>query len=529
MIMQYEYIIIGAGPAGLQLGYHFEKAGYNYLILEEGSGPGSFFKTYPRHRKLISINKVFTGYDNTEINLRWDWNSLLSDSEEMQFKNYSKKYFPDANDLVRYLEDFARHFKLRVQYGASVEAIGKNDDGGFHLRTGDGKEFLCRRLVIATGFKHLYLPDVPGIELAEKYTEMSVEPQDFLNQKVLIVGKGNSGFETADNLIETAALIHIASPTPVKMAWETKFVGHLRAINNNFLDTYQLKLQNAVLDATVKRIERRDGKYAVSVSYTHAGGEEEELIYDRVLLCTGWRFDDSIFEANCKPALVINDKLPAQTFEWESVNVKDLYFAGTLMQMRDYKKKQSGFIHGFRYNVQALHHILEQKYHGREWPVTRLEAHAEDLAHAVVQRVNLTSSLWQQTGYMCDLIVIEGDGKQAQYYEDLPADYVHESAHGENEHYYTVMLEFGKPTGDPFSINRQPVAESAASSSFLHPIVRRYSRGKLISEHHLLEDLFGEWRKEQVHVQPLIAYFSGELSAVNAASPNVKEALAPSL
>jgi thioredoxin reductase len=516
MTVQYKYLIVGAGPAGLQLGYHLEKAGHNYLILEAGSGPGNFFKTFPRHRKLISINKVFTGFDEREVNLRWDWNSLLSNSDEMLFKNYSKEYFPEANDFVRYLEDYARHFNLRVQYDTKVEAIGKTEDGGFQLRSTSGEEFVCRRLVIATGFRKLYLPDIPGIELAEKYTDMPIDPQEFLNQKVLIVGKGNSGFETADNLIGTAALIHVVSPTPVKMAWQTKFVGHLRAINNNFLDTYQLKVQNAVLDATITKIERHDGKYTVSVSYTHANGETEDLVYDRVLLCTGWRFDDSIFENECKPALMFNDKLPAQTAEWESTNVKGLYFAGTLMQMRDYKKKQSGFIHGFRYNVQALYRILEQKYHGHEWPCELLEANPESLVRAVIKRVNHTSALWQQTGYLCDLLVIDEEKQQARYYEDMAADYVQESVYGENEHYYTVMLEFGKIDGDPFSINRQPDSQSAASSSFLHPVVRRFSRGKLISEHHLLEDLFGEWRKEQVHVQPLLAYFSTELSAPHA-------------
>ncbi len=518
MNTQHEYLIIGAGPAGLQLGFYLEKAGRNYLILEEGPGPGSFFKNFPRHRKLISINKVFTGYDDPEVNLRWDWNSLLSDGDELLFNNYSKEYFPHADDIVRYLEDYAHRFNLRVRYGVRVASVGKAEGGGFRVRGGEGEEFSCQRLVIATGFKKLYLPDVPGIELAEKYTEVSVEPQDFVNQRVLVVGKGNSGFETADNLIGTAALIHVASPTPVKMAWQTKFVGHLRALNNNFLDTYQLKMQNAVLDAAVKRIERRDGKYVVSVCYTHASGEEEELVYDRVILCTGWRFDDSIFEADCKPALAINDRLPAQTSEWESTNVKDLYFAGTLMQMRDYKKKQSGFIHGFRYNVRALHRLLEQRYHGHEWPFESLEVSAEDLARAVIRRVNHTSALWQQTGYLCDLIEVEADGRRARYYEEMPIDYVHDSAHGEGEHYYTVTLEFGKTEGDPFSINRQPDPASAAASSFLHPIVRRFSRGTQISEHHLLEDLFGEWRKENVHVQPLLDYFSGELAALHASA-----------
>ena len=36
-------IIIGAGPAGLQLGYFFEKNSINYLIFEKNDICGSFF------------------------------------------------------------------------------------------------------------------------------------------------------------------------------------------------------------------------------------------------------------------------------------------------------------------------------------------------------------------------------------------------------------------------------------------------------------------------------------------------------
>src|SRR6266480_3395521 len=89
----YDYLIIGAGPGGLQLGYFLQKAQRSYLILEANSGPGSFFKSFPRHRMLISTNKVYTGFDDPELNLRFDWNSLLSDSEELLFKNFSKRYF----------------------------------------------------------------------------------------------------------------------------------------------------------------------------------------------------------------------------------------------------------------------------------------------------------------------------------------------------------------------------------------------------------------------------------------------------
>ena len=42
-----------------------------------------------------------------------------------------------------------------------------------------------------------------------------------------------------------------------------------------------------------------------------------------------------------------------------------LYFAGTITQVRDFKKSTSGFIHGFRYGVRALHRILERRYHAR--------------------------------------------------------------------------------------------------------------------------------------------------------------------
>ena len=45
--------------------------------------------------------------------------------------------------------------------------------------------------------------------------------------------------------------MHVAGPSPLRLAWKTHYVGHLRAVNNNFLDTYQLKSQNAVLDGSM--------------------------------------------------------------------------------------------------------------------------------------------------------------------------------------------------------------------------------------------------------------------------------------
>src|SRR5690242_14744984 len=94
--MTHDCLIIGAGPAGLQLAALLRRDGHDYVVLEGGPRPGMFFETYPRHRQLISINKVWTGSEDPEFNLRSDWNSLLSDDPALLFKNYSTRYFPAA-------------------------------------------------------------------------------------------------------------------------------------------------------------------------------------------------------------------------------------------------------------------------------------------------------------------------------------------------------------------------------------------------------------------------------------------------
>ena len=515
-----DYLIIGAGPAGLQLGYFLQKAGRSYLILEAGDSPGTFFKRFPRHRQLISSNKVYTGYTDPEKNLRWDWNSLLCDSEALLFKNYSKRYFPPADELVRYLKDFAHYYHLKIKYNTRVARIRKAGD--FHVTDTTGREYTGRRLIVATGFTKPYVPPIPGVELAELYTEVSVRPEDFTNQRVLIIGKGNTGFETADNLVETAAIIHLASPHSVNFAWKTHFVGHLRAVNNNVLDTYQLKSQNALLDCCIDRISKQpDGTFKVCVTYGHAFGEKEDLVYDRVILCTGWRFDASVFDDGCKPELAINDRFPRQTSEWESTNVEDLYFAGTLTQQRDYKVTTSGFIHGFRYNIKALHRMFERQYHGKEWPCRTIDGTPEAVAEAIVDRSNRSSGLWQQFGFLCDMLVPTADGKFL-YYEEMPVDFVHDSEFGQAEDYYLMTLEYGKdhsldliqPVGDYRPHKDDP--DSAHLSPGLHPIIRRYNRDTLVETHHVLEDLYAEWC-EDVHTKPLLKYLRKALQPREAA------------
>ncbi|MBB5826992.1 NAD(P)-binding domain-containing protein [Micromonospora carbonacea] len=519
--MTLDYLIIGAGPAGLQLAALLEADGRrDYLVLEGADSPGAFFATFPRHRQLISINKPHTGSDDPELNLRLDWNSLLSDDPTLRFTGYTERYFPHADVMVRYLADFAAKTGARVRYGARVTSVGRVD-GVFEARTA-GETFRARRLVVATGVSKPYEPPIPGLELAERYADMPVDPRDYLDQRVLIIGKGNSAFETAENLMETTTLIHVAGPSSVRMAWRTHYVGHLRAVNNNFLDTYQLKSANAILDGDVRRIERDGTGFTVTFSFSRANEVVKELRYDRVLACTGFAFDASIFDDTCRPALAVKGRFPAQTAAWESVDVPGLYFAGTLSQERDFKRSTNGFIHGFRYAVRALHKILERRYGDTPWPAEKLDATPKSIADAVVARVNRTSALWQQFGVLADVVTVAGP--DARYHEEVPVDYFAEEGLRTPDHDYghafVVTLEYGPDHDqvDPFDItvNRvaQDVVGQAHDAAYLHPVVRHHRDGRVVATHHLAENLENRWDRPDVHVTPLVAFVDRCLSDV---------------
>lgn len=514
-----EYLVVGGGPAGLQMGYFLQRAGRDYLIVEGGDGPGTFFERFPRHRKLISINKVHTGWDDPELRLRTDWNSLLSEEFSPLFTSYTPRYFPCADDLVRYLRDFAAEHRLKIRTNTRITRISR--PGDFLATDAEGNTYRAKRIIMATGVTRPHIPaDIEGVELAEPYTEVSVDPADFTNQKVLIIGRGNSAFETADALIETAAVIHLAGPRPLRFAWQTHFVGHLRAVNNNFLDTYQLKSQNALLDGRIVGIRREGDKFLVRVGFVRVDEVIKEIAYDRVILATGFRFDASLFDPECRPRLAINDRFPAQTPAWESVDVPGLHFVGTITQERDFKKSTSGFIHGFRYGVRALHRILEQRHHGAAWPSRVLEPTPEAVTDAVIEQVNRTSALWQQFGFLGDAVLIGADGA-VRYAAEMPVAYLHQAVaageFGEVAEYLSVTLEYGLDHDrvDPFDISIDRMSQqdtSGLDARYLHPVVRHFRAGELLAEHHVTENLENEWDSEAVHRAPLREFLRRQLA-----------------
>jgi len=199
---------------------------------------------------------------------------------------------------------------------------------------------------------------------------------------------------------------------------------------------------------------------------------------------------------------------------WQSVNLPGVHFAGTLTQVRDYRRSSSAFIHGFRYNARVLVRMLEQRDHGVPWPSRVLPRSPEAMTEAALDRVNNSSALWQQFGYLCDAIGLGPDGS-CRYFEEVPLDYlVSLDPFGMGE-YFTVTLEYGTHKRvDPFNqsgrIERTDAA-GAQDSAFLHPVMRHYRDGQLQAVHHVIEDLAAEWRESE-HVEPLRAFVAEHLS-----------------
>jgi thioredoxin reductase len=511
-VHRYRYIVVGAGPAGLQLSYFLQRSGADYLTLERGSGPAQFFRQFPRHRKLISLNKVNTVSTDPEIRLRWDWNSLLNDEPGIMFPKYSADYFPHADDLVRYLADFQQVHRLAVRYDTAVQRVERVDDG-FVVHTSTTGPLRADCVIMAVGWGRPYVPAIRGIEHAIGYEDMGVDPVSYTGHRVLVIGKGNSAFETAAAMLGHASMVHLASPRPLRLAWNTKHPGDVRGQYGAILDSYQFKTLHSVLDCHIDDIRPVDGHFEVDITYTHADGERDTLMYESVLRCTGFRISTEIFDASCQPELVRDGRLPALRPDWQSSNVDGLYFAGTLAQTRDFKRASSAFIDGFRYNLRTMTALLQERYDGVPLAHDEVPVDPDGLTTLILDRVNWSSALWTQFEYLCDALVIDPTTGLARHYRDLPEDYAIERF-ADQPHWYTVALRWGRDEyADVFNIERHPQPGRARESAFIHPVVRRYQGRDMVVEQHLLEDLLAEWRRPERHVEPLRDFLTRELSA----------------
>jgi len=494
---RYEYVVVGAGPAGLQMGYHLATASRRYLVLEAADAVGAFFLKFPRHRRLLSINKRFNYFAERDFNLRHDWNSLLSDDDGPLFTAYSDELYPRAEDLGRYLREYAEKYQLNIRYQCRVSRIERISPEYFAVTDQDGRSWHCRCILLATGATRPWLPDIEGIELAEGYEDHDLETSRYRNKRVAVIGRGNSAFEVANHLAGEAAIVHIFAGGRVEHAWQSHYSGDLRAINNTVLDMVQLKSLFLAFAFNITKISKLpSGEYELhcDTEFHHWDPPRRSVSrfrYDHVIRCTGWKYaDPSMFPAGACPEIDGSGKFFLLNSAWET-SLPDIYCIGTHMQSLDHRAASS-FIHGFRYNVRTAFRLLEEKYQGVSYPRSRLPlGNADDLAALaafLVTRMSTTSGLFQQFGFLCDAAVCR-DGR-VEVYPELPVSYSRERfGTAGDEHLVTVTFEFGfenypsTAASLDFLLPSDPANPSC--SAYLHPVLRHYHSGELVEEAHL--------------------------------------------
>lgn len=416
--------------------------------------------------------------------MRFDWNSLLG---KLKFRNFSKDYFPKADCLVDYLNTYATMYNIKITCNKEVINIKKRD--GFEVLTKDGTLYKSKVLILSNGFNKENIPQVPGIDLADTYATHDSNPVVYQGKSVLIIGTGNSGFEVATSLLDHASEIHLLSPEPLQTASQTHYVGSLRALNTKVAEAYHLKSQSAILTASIDKISKVGGVFKVDVKYNLADSEAQTYYYDKVISCCGFLYEPSIFDESCLPQLCEKKKYPLQDYQWQSINIPDLYFAGTLTHIHDFGKASSGFVHGFRYNCRALHEYLLNQYEGVPLPYETVEACPDYLTAYLVKRFNTTDALYLQPGSIADALVVSKD--MIKHYKNLSMIYFKNSPLLKNEeHYYLLSLEYGTfQNKDTFATERVSDHQASYLSQYFHPIIRRYNKQQLVAEYHIRDTL----------------------------------------
>ncbi|CAL1532638.1 unnamed protein product [Lymnaea stagnalis] len=385
------------------------------------------------------------------------------------------------------------------------------------------------------------IPNIDGIEKALGYESFPTAPELYENKSVLILGMGNSALETADSIYGHTQYVHILTRQPaINMAWDTHYVGDIRSINNNILDTFLLKSLDGItfLDLEDVSLHERGGKYYVIVDGHYLGSEYSRTNipdnfalrggYDVVIRCTGFTFDASIFNAThiSRPPGKAK-KYPAINHAYESIDFPGLFVAGTASHSLDLRKSAGGFIHGFRYTSQALSRLLEWRYEGVRWPSTTVPL--DQVLNLVVKRLNEGSGFYQMFGILGDVLIIDRENDTATYLEEFPVNLLPHllatSGHKATE-VIVVILDYGAP--DMYTSKFEAVASEAHKSYFLHPILFHYRQlptehdfvhkhpydrlPRPDSIHHVVEDFLVVWQSTNEHIRPLRRWIESVLN-----------------
>ena len=197
-------VVIGAGPAGLATAAELTRRRVPAIVLERSDAVGASWRGR---------------YDRLRLNSsRW-----FSQLPGMRYPRGTGA-FPGRDDVVRYLEAYAKRGRVSVRLNTRVDRIDRDPDG-WTLRTSAG-DVPASHVIVAGGYEHT--PDIPAWPGRESYHGRLLhaaaykEPSPFEGRDVLVVGPGCSGMEIAYDLATSGAgRVRLAVRTPPNILLRT--------------------------------------------------------------------------------------------------------------------------------------------------------------------------------------------------------------------------------------------------------------------------------------------------------------------
>ena len=189
-----KYCVVGAGAAGLAVAKNFASHHIAFDMLEAEDSVGGIWN-----------------YGNPNSNV-YESLHLISSRTRTEYSDFPMpRHYPDypSHKQVReYLRSYADHFKLYdcIEFNTSVTSA-ERENGGWLVSLSHGPPRRYAGLIVCSGFlSEPKLPHYPGaFSGAALHSKMYKTRASIRDQRVLIVGAGNSGCDIAVECAQDAA------------------------------------------------------------------------------------------------------------------------------------------------------------------------------------------------------------------------------------------------------------------------------------------------------------------------------------
>jgi putative flavoprotein involved in K+ transport len=182
-VKEFDVVIIGAGQAGLSLGYYLQQTSLSFVLLDSSERVGESWRN--RYDSLV----LFTP-------------KRYSSLPGMKFLG-DPNLFPTKDETADYLEMYASHYSLPIHFQTTVRSLEKKQDR-FMISTEHEEIYLARKVVVATGpFQKPIVPHLSkelSSEIYQVHSSGYRNPSQLKEGNVLVVGGGNSGAQIAVEL-----------------------------------------------------------------------------------------------------------------------------------------------------------------------------------------------------------------------------------------------------------------------------------------------------------------------------------------